>query len=313
MSPMDDVGAEMRGFRFDEATVDAFWGGRVAPDDAPRGYQELASLVRAARAPASADELIGQTSVVAAAAAAVRAPAGIFHGIHWAGPRPLAKLVSFKVAKLVSFKVVAAAAAVGLGGGLTAAAAGVLPAPIQSAVSDGLSHLGISIPNPDHHASPHVTPGAATAYRHAADTYGLCTAYAASAGATSTDSHASGAHLNPTGFAQLTAAAQAQGQTIQQFCANLTAPPSQPTDTPSDRHTGSPSGPSGGTPSSPPSRSPSGPPSRSPSSPPSRSPSSPPSSSPSGPPRGDRSGPNTDRPSGPRGDDTEPSHPGNPH
>ncbi|HVA73515.1 MAG TPA: hypothetical protein VNF71_02995 [Acidimicrobiales bacterium] len=55
----------------DEQTADRLVSGSVAPDDAPPGYARLASLVRAAQARGSADELVGEGAVAAMAAAIV--------------------------------------------------------------------------------------------------------------------------------------------------------------------------------------------------------------------------------------------------
>jgi hypothetical protein len=320
MSPMDDVGAEMHGFRFDEATVDAFWGGKVAPHDVPPGYRELATLVQTARAPAAASELAGEASVVAAAAAAVKAPAAVWHGIHWGGSRLLAKPLSLKLAKLLTFKMAVATAAVGVGGGFAAAAAtGSLPAPIQSAVSDGLSHLGISVPNPSHHAAPHPTPSATTAYLHAADVYRLCSAAGAASPGAGTTSPAAG--VPSPAVTELRAAAQAQRQTVQEYCADGGASTSPATGTGTGRHPSTPSGASPSTPTAPPSSTPAGsssgtapaPPSSAPASSPTPTPTGLPSEGPPGASRGDHSGPKQDGPSGAHGDATNTHHPGDRH
>jgi hypothetical protein len=320
MSPMDDVGAEMHGFRFDEATVDAFWGGKVAPHDVPAGYRELATLVQAARAPAAASELAGEASVVAAAAAAVKAPAAVWHGIHWGGSRLLAKPLSLKLAKLLTFKMAVATAAVGVGGGFAAAAAtGSLPAPIQSAVSDGLSHLGISVPNPSHHAAPRPTPSATTAYLHAADVYRLCSAAGAASPAAGTNGTAAGTPSPAVN--ELRAAAQAQGQTVRQYCADGGASTSPATGTGTGRRSSTPSGAPTSTPAAPPSSAPAGSSSGTPPAPPSSTPASSstpkptgaPSGGPSGPSRGDHSGPKQDAPAGAHGDGTNAHHPGDRH
>jgi len=85
------------------------------------------------------------------------------------------------ISQLLSAKVAAIAATAVLGAGAAAAATGSLPASAQSAASDALSHVGISVPNPDSHAGTNLTnrgqSGTHTPNAHAQ--YGLCTALAA--------------------------------------------------------------------------------------------------------------------------------------
>src|SRR5689334_17636845 len=99
------------------------------------------------------------------------------------------------ITQLLSGKALAAlAAATILSGGAAAAATGSLPDPVQSTVSNSLSHVGVDVPNPDHvpdtnnsdtnradSNKPEQTPVGpdATGPAHA----GLCTARNASASA----------------------------------------------------------------------------------------------------------------------------------
>jgi len=172
------------------------------------------------------------------------------------------------------------AAAVVLGGGGAVAAAGSLPAPVQSVVSSGLTHVGISVPNPNSHASPHASLRGGNANSHAsphaslgagnansqasghgnsgsassANAYGQCTAWAAANKGTSTNSNSSNAQDS---FPQLTADAQAKSETIQAFCASVSPPSTVPTTSgSSDGSTGS--GAPSGTPAGPPASIPSG-------------------------------------------------------
>ncbi len=142
----------------------------------------------------------------------------------------LASLLSAKVAAL------AAAAALLLGGGV-AAAAGVLPAPVQSAVSHGLSDVGVSVPAPNSHASARAkavgtalghdgsaaggtTAGGSTPPATSASTFGLCNAFASStAGSSSSQGSANG-----VAFERLAALAKSHGESVQQFCAGVKAP-----------------------------------------------------------------------------------------
>lgn len=316
-----DVDAEMHGLPFDQSTADAFLSGRVAPDDAPPGFQDVATLIQAARPPASAGETAIEGQVVAAFALAVRMPTGVSKTAYGTKRTMLAQLLTVKMA--------AAAAAVFLGGTATAAATGSLPAPVQSTVASGLSHAGISIPNPDSHLSPHSASVAGNGSGHAnatagnanatagsahsgstaaAGAFGLCTAYAAASGGSGTNSNANGAQDS---FSKLMAAAQAKGETIQQYCANATPPstvPNNPGSTHVPTHQGSPAGTPTGAPSDTepglPSSVPSGPSGSNPSGPPTNVTPGPPSSTPSGPqvsvpsraPSGTNSGPPTSAP-----------------
>ena len=227
MTPADDGTGEMRTFPFGDSTADALLDGMVAPDDAPPGLERVAALVHAARSPATIRELADEARVVAAVAASVRGRANMPEG----GRRRRRMF-----GQLVSAKVIAAAA-VALAGSAAAAAAGSLPSPVQSAVSTGLSHVGISVPNPDSHpgtgdstapgttgssgttTGPSGTPGPAIT---TANEYGLCTAYAASQAGTSTNSHSVGATDGSRAFAALRAAATAKGETVSQFCTGVT-------------------------------------------------------------------------------------------
>lgn len=151
MSTPDDVSDEMRGLPFDETGVDALLDGRVAEDDAPPGFQDVARLVLAARSPATPDELVGEEHVVAVLAAAT-SMTGI--GETDAGAEGLSTSEQMgegrrrMLGKILTAKMAAAAAVAVLGGGVAAAATGSLPTSLQSSVSHGLSDLGIGVPDP---------------------------------------------------------------------------------------------------------------------------------------------------------------------
>lgn len=238
MSLSDDEEGEMRELPFGEFGVDAFLDGRIAADDAPPGFQDVARLVQAARGPATPGELAGQDHVVATLAAAVGGSAGVSGSTHERRRPMLTKLLTAKMA-------VAAAAAI-LGGGAAAAATGSLPTSLQSSVSDGLSSVGISVPNPDAHATGHAATtssgttgvqgtgatktGPATPPTQAVGPsatgpalYGLCTAYAASGGSQAAD--------HSVAFRNLSAAAAAKSETVAQYCTGVTPPAAAPNDT----------------------------------------------------------------------------------
>jgi hypothetical protein len=61
--------------RFDAAHAKRIWDGSAATDDAPAWYGRVATLIRAAAAPATEDELAGESDVVARMEAAMLAPA----------------------------------------------------------------------------------------------------------------------------------------------------------------------------------------------------------------------------------------------
>jgi hypothetical protein len=296
MNPADDEATEMHRLPFDTSTADRFLAGRVVPDDAPPGLRDLAMLIQAAKPPASADGGAVEDQVVAAFAAVVRTPVGASENVYEGKKRMLTNLLSIKVA--------AVAAAVVLGGGGAVAAAGSLPAPVQSVVSSGLTHVGISVPNPNSHASPHASLRGGNANSHAsphaslgagnansqasghgnsgsassANAYGQCTAWAAANKGTSTNSNSRNAQDS---FPQLTADALAKDESIKDFCASVSRPSTDPTTSgSSDGSTGS--GAPSGTPAGPPVSTPAGPPASTPAGPPAGTPAGPPAGTPSG-------------------------------
>jgi hypothetical protein len=263
MNAPDDVMGAMREFPIDDRTADALLTGRIVPDDAPPGFEHVAALVLAARGPATAGELAGETGAVTSAMADLPELANATNGGR--GRRRM-------LGQLVSAKVMAAAAVAALGGSAAAAATGSLPGPLQSGVSHGLGHIGISVPVGDDSsdtpaAGPHTTtsstdsPGPAIT---AANEFGLCNAFVASGRSTDPDHQG-----NSRAFAQLAAAAKAKGQTTIAFCAAVTHPGESTTTgstatgsvrTSTSGHSRKPSG----TPEGPPSSTPVGPPSSTP-------------------------------------------------
>ena len=246
MSVFDHEEGEMRRLPLNDHSVDALLDGRVVADDAPPGYQHVARLVHAAKAPATAGELAGEDHVVATLATAVGGATGVSGAIH-EGRRPV-------LTKLLTAKMAAAAAAALLGGGAAAAATGSLPTSLQTGVSHGLSAVGISVPDPSAHQS-HTSTGTdgstgGTGSTNTASTstpptqavgpsasgpaaYGLCTAYAASSGSQAT-SHS-------VAFRNLAAAANAKNESVTQYCAAVTPPSTAPSGTGSGTGPASPS------------------------------------------------------------------------
>ena len=260
MSPLDDFPDEMSGYFVGEGTTDALLEGRVEPDEAPAGLQEVATLVLAARSlhangGLAGENSVSENSVVAAFIESVRAPQATPAPV---SPRPRRSAGRF------SAKVAGTAAILALGGAAAAAATGSLPAPLQAAVSRNLSHIGIGVPDPQKGTSSsglvsNAGAGPAgqgrstalTAPSTTANEYGLCTAYFAPGGVSSTDTTGKSA-LSSVAFARLTAAATAKGETVQAFCASIPKPGTTTTTAGSDGTSSTDSGgqPAGNTPGS---------------------------------------------------------------
>jgi hypothetical protein len=237
MSSSDDVTGDMRNFPHDDQTADALLDGRVVPDDAPPGYQGVAALIRTAKGPASVEECAKEATVVAAMTDALRVTAPKFTD----GPRRRQVL-----GKFISAKVLAGATALVVGGGGAAGGTSSLPAPPPTPLSHGLSSVGVSIPNPNNHASgtsarPITPPATSSSGRPSPTTttttttsslgpsiiptnvVALCISYSAS--------NPNGVTDNSQAFTQLTAAAQAKDETVAQLCASVTPSSTSPSTT----------------------------------------------------------------------------------
>ena len=139
MTPPDDFSGAMFGFSLEDDTADTLLDGRMQPEDAPPGLQEVASLVLAARSLPRNGGLASEDAVVAAFVETVRTPIGVTE---------IAEARGRMFNRMFSAKVAGAAAVLALGGASAAAATGSLPGSVQSAVSRNLSHIGINVPNP---------------------------------------------------------------------------------------------------------------------------------------------------------------------
>lgn len=170
MAPPSDLQGEMPRSPLDDNTVEGVLRGAVSPDDAPPELRHVAALVEIARRGPEGDELTGADLAAAGFAAAVAGSAG--------SPAHPRRRPMFK--KLTPARLLAIAAPVALlGAGSAAAASNSLPAPAQSAVSSALSHLDVSVPNPDAHGTD--TPDNSKAVGPDAGptspaTFGLCEA-----------------------------------------------------------------------------------------------------------------------------------------
>jgi hypothetical protein len=132
MSRWDDLPDAMRGEKVDERTLDRLLRGRTAPDDAPPGYSDVASMLLAAASPPVEQELSMEAQHIAAARNAIG---------NRTNERPI-----WRHRTLAGLIVV---------GGLLVipglAAANSLPDPAQHAVSRVFDKVGISVP--DSHAT----------------------------------------------------------------------------------------------------------------------------------------------------------------
>jgi hypothetical protein len=141
MTLSNDLQGEMRDPWLDDDTADRLLAGRIAPDDAPPGYAQVARIVRAATAAPSARELAHLSEHVAAVAGTTGARIAPL-------PRPRRSSVGprFQRTKIMATLVVAT-----LAGTTGLAMASVLPAPAQDAVSGVLAKVGITVPSSVEH------------------------------------------------------------------------------------------------------------------------------------------------------------------
>jgi hypothetical protein len=208
--------------RFPFSDEDRLLSGDLDPDDAPPELARIAGLIRASRVPGSPSELAGQDLLVSEVAAVVREARRV--EVARGDRRHL-------LSRVLSAKVIAATTVVLLSGGVAAAATGALPTPVQRAVSHGLAHVGISVPDPAAHSAPaarssaphlpvhatNTTSNAVSGSTHSRNTvnrYGLCTTYA----------HATVAKARANALSKLTPVAQAHDETVAQYCQGATPP-----------------------------------------------------------------------------------------
>lgn len=129
----------------DEDSAARLLQGAVHPDDAPPGYASVADLL----ATAASLPAVGEDAGAATIAAMVEA-------VRNCDPVPVPETGGRKsvLGKLFAGKALAAIATVALTAGGAAAATGTLPAPVQGAVADAVSHIGIDLPD-NHNNHPH--------------------------------------------------------------------------------------------------------------------------------------------------------------
>ena len=211
--PSDDLYSEMRRHPIDDQTAERLLAGAVDPDDAPPAYAQVAALVQAAKAPATADEVVRRDADVAAVTAALARPAA---GV---STSERTSIISRRFgAKALAIAIPALA----LSATGAAAATGSLPTPAQSAVHGALSDVGVSVPSG---RSSDNSGDSGTTGTHAANNanavgpdatgpakYGLCRAYAANKGHMSSNSVAFRNLVNAAGGAA----------NVASFCAGAT-------------------------------------------------------------------------------------------
>jgi hypothetical protein len=228
----------MDSMQMDDDIAEALLGGLTAHEDAPAGFEHVAALFRAAAAPGydsmkvlgheamttnygsmsarGRDSIAAMVAVLSAGGGTEAAPARSPRRSRAIGARLRLKLGAGVLAGTLM-----------LGTGL--AAAGVLPEPAQNLASSLLAKVGISV---RHHGqgigSGQNGPGTPKDATDAGDTshgtgpdvtgpaaLGLCNAFPSGQGASN------GGRDQSTAFRNLQAAADASGQTVEQFCAGV--------------------------------------------------------------------------------------------
>jgi hypothetical protein len=206
MTAWGDVRDEMRRMPVDPRTADRLLTGRMDPDDAPPGYAGAARLLQTARAEAAPAELRKEPETIAAMAAIRLRPAG-----HAGVVRRRTMTRSLKL------KIGASALVAALMGSTGLAVAGALPGPAQTAAAHVLARIGVSVPGSGH-TQPHSAPSEKGKGPDATgpEKFGLCTAFASGQGGIN------GGKNDAVAFRNLQAAAGSAGQSVEEFCADVT-------------------------------------------------------------------------------------------
>jgi len=126
----------------DAAASERMLQGRVAPDEAPAGYQGVARLVIAAQRPPGPEEIAGTEAAILAALMVLNER-----------PRNAVVERARRVRRRFRIKMTAVAFAGTLVGTSGLATAGVLPDPIQHAAAQILGSVGIHVPDPANHGT----------------------------------------------------------------------------------------------------------------------------------------------------------------
>jgi hypothetical protein len=238
MSRWRDREHEMARFAIDEATAERLLTGALSPDDAPPAYSGVARLFEIASGPATETELATEDTVLAAALAALTVPPST-------GPVPSPRKP--RIRKLLTAKAAVVVATLALGASAAAAATtGNLPSGAQTAVSDALAHVDISVPKPNKHANANATasthgksakPGdqqsAGNGPSANAD-FGLCTAFQAGPDQQANPQAGDNSHSGKdaaTAFTALMLRASDAGKSTTAFCQSVLAAHAAGTDT----------------------------------------------------------------------------------
>jgi hypothetical protein len=204
---------EMNKWMLDDESADRLLSGTLHPDDAPPGFAQLTALLRAAGRPASPSPIDQQR--IAAIVAAISA--------HDSQPADKAKTKAPRPSLLRRARVSALLVAGMLFGSAGLAMAGALPSAMQSVAATVLSKVGISVPS-GHRAntvtgSQGTTPAPGPTRGpdpNGPAKFGLCNAFSQGQGGVN------GNKNNSVAFTNLQQAAQAAGQSVQEFCKSAT-------------------------------------------------------------------------------------------
>src|SRR5262245_2425149 len=124
----------------DSDTAERMLGHRVAPDDAPPGYREVARLLQAANTEAQ-PHAVTDDEIVGAMVDAIAAPTS----------RPAR---ASRLTKLVGTKLLVTGAVVALTATGAAAATGNLPNGAQEGVARAAQHIGLNLPDASSDPAP---------------------------------------------------------------------------------------------------------------------------------------------------------------
>ncbi len=209
MTDSDDLSFDMA-FHSSSDPTEALIAGTVAPDDLPDGSARVARLLTALRSPTLSVGAGEQEAISDITAAIAAAPVSI----HTARRRRM-------LPQVLTAKAVAAAAVVLLAGTGAAAATGSLPDSAQSTVSRALSHVSVSVPDPNEQAAGHagdhgdaVGPDATGPAMK-----GLCTAWQARG----KGDDARGNSANSTAFTNLRHTARGADMLVKEYCHDVLA------------------------------------------------------------------------------------------
>jgi hypothetical protein len=137
---------EVHPVELDMDTADRLLAGAVAPPDAPPGYAEVTTLLEAAWAEPTPDELTREAEVVAMITAAVRSSSTT---------EPSSPRRSFMPFALSRPRIRAALVAAALACSAGLASAGALPGAAQDVASAMLEKVGITVAGPNDNAGTH--------------------------------------------------------------------------------------------------------------------------------------------------------------